>query len=219
VFAIVASGAACLPLLVSGPSGMIGIGRELLGNIGTYNDARFNAPGRMTGLTHALPALSPIALCLFAGALACAALWRERVRGGACGVRAGMWLYPIAIVAALVPLHNYDLSFVALPLLLPQMRFGSQAPLLAGILIIQNARRLTHLMPATTDPIARQAELACAGSLLMLLAAATVLIFGWRTHEDERELRLQPVSGHARRRAYPVMPRGVRRLAAFARRR
>jgi hypothetical protein len=167
----------CLPLFVQRGAG---IGASLLNwerNLSVYGAATgYNQPIRMTGLSHIL-SMPAIATSLVAAAVGLAlAFGYRRTRYTDTGE--AIALVACTVTAAFVSLHNYDLSFVAILVLL-----GARGPVaarvcfVAGALLFANARRIASHVALNPEVVIGQAHIGVIAG--MIIVVGTLLWLVW----------------------------------------
>jgi hypothetical protein len=188
VWAIVATAVACLPQLTDGIGAAFERAGNFLHNTVSYNDpSGWNAPKRMTGLIHLLPAIPSIFTVGLSGLVALSLAIRLRALDPGASAAPAMLLAASAAISAIAPLHTYDLVItVCAILLLDRVPRPAAACILAGVLFIHSAKRIGGLYADGDALVIAQAHFDTLGGWLLLAAAIVTAAAGWRPAPTSR---------------------------------
>ena len=180
IIACVATAVACLPFLFGGIDFALASARGFLGNMSHYNDGGFNLPWRMSGLPHLVHAMPPPIAALIATAVTIALMRVDAARNGTSPV-AAFWLHGLSAMAALTPLHGYDMPFtMTLVLLLPALRNEARLMIVAGLLLCHSSQRVIRVIAHADDDTILQIKWVVVGGALLLVASVITAVRGWR---------------------------------------
>ena len=179
LIAALVSAVATLPALA-----IVGV-RETLGawfhQLASYQSFGHNQPAELTGVVQITSRVGLLSVITLPAAVALYAVSLLLVPAPMRSDRRLRWLLLLAAIAAAVPLHAYDLSFVAAAALLAwDAGWAAGATLWLALIVLHRARTIGAVLAVSGDPNLAGARIATVSVLLLLAGTLAAIVHARR---------------------------------------